>query len=301
MKINSLSALNDAGIVLHSFSGDAILFVQNCQPVEPANFHSFLRTTDQPAWDQTAYLEAFEKVQQSLHSGKFQKLILSRIKAVETTRDALSIFSALNSAYANTFNYIFSSNETGTWIGASPELLLHAYEKNVNTVSLAGTKPADGLSEWTSKEKEEQKLVTDFILDAFTKNEITQVVATAPYSYKAGPVDHLKTDISGVVPDKKTVFSLLKDLHPTPATCGIPQTESKIRVAEIEAHKREFYTGFIGVLTSTEKTFFVNLRCMELQKNKALLFVGGGITKASDGEREWLETERKSETLKRVL
>ena len=61
------------------------------------------------------------------------------------------------------------------------------------------------------------------------------------------------------------------------------------------------YTGFIAVCTPQKKSAYVNLRCMELHPNEATLYLGGGITKKSKADREWLETERKAKTLKSVL
>ena len=40
---------------------------------------------------------------------------------------------------------------------------------------------------------------------------------------------------------------------------------------------------------------------MKIEQNKASIFVGGGITKDSNAEKEWEETVSKSKTMKRVL
>ena len=40
---------------------------------------------------------------------------------------------------------------------------------------------------------------------------------------------------------------------------------------------------------------------MQLFQREAILYVGAGITKESDSEKEWLETEAKSQTLLNVL
>ena len=40
---------------------------------------------------------------------------------------------------------------------------------------------------------------------------------------------------------------------------------------------------------------------MQLSESAALLYVGGGLTKDSDPEAEWTETEAKAETLLSVL
>ena len=46
---------------------------------------------------------------------------------------------------------------------------------------------------------------------------------------------------------------------------------------------------------------FVNLRCMQLVKDQALIYVGGGITAGSDPENEWDETVLKSKTMSSIL
>ena len=73
-----------------------------------------------------------------------------------------------------------------------------------------------------------------------------------------------------------------------------------------ENYNRAYYTGFLGELNLNETSkntseLFVNLRCMEIKKDIAVLFIGGGITKESNPESEWLETVSKSETMKKVL
>jgi isochorismate synthase len=40
---------------------------------------------------------------------------------------------------------------------------------------------------------------------------------------------------------------------------------------------------------------------MELIKDMAILYIGGGITKDSEPEKEWEETIKKTETMKKVL
>ena len=46
---------------------------------------------------------------------------------------------------------------------------------------------------------------------------------------------------------------------------------------------------------------YVNLRCMKIEKDKAIIYVGGGITKESNTESEWQETVSKSLVMKRIL
>jgi isochorismate synthase len=218
-----------------------------------------------------------------------------------TSKTPLQIFDDLNTAYTSTFNFIFSSAQTGTWVAASPELLLACSGTNLSTVSLAGTKPADGKSVWTAKEKKEQQYVTDFILQTLQNNNCVNISTDGSNTITAGPVDHLKTTISATASGATNLSQVLADLHPTPATCGIPKDLALQNIIEIEEHDRKFYTGYVGLLNNDRQTFFVNLRCMELGQKSALLYIGGGITADSIAGNEWEETERKAVTLTNVL
>ena len=94
-------------------------------------------------------------------------------------------------------------------------------------------------------------------------------------------------------------------------------------IIENEGYDREYYTGFLGELNYPvsasrnanqrslennayktiwkDSSLFVNLRCLQLKQDEALLYVGGGITKDSDPFLEWEETVKKAQTMASVL
>lgn len=180
-------------------------------------------------------------------------------------------------------------------MGATPESLLAIQDKTVFTMSLAGTKLPE--ASWTEKEFEEQQLVTDTILTVLKQNNCLNIRSEGPTTINAGKIQHLQTSIHAELAEKADWTNLVNHLHPTPAVCGIPTQAAKNAIQTIESHQRQFYTGFLGIITPQSKTLYVNLRCMQYFKNEALLYIGGGITSASSEEAEWAETERKSQTL----
>lgn len=207
--------------------------------------------------------------------------------------------------YPDAFAYIWYHPKSGIWCGATPELLVQTNGLEFHTMALAGTRPYEQYLpvDWSEKEEEEQRLVVDFIVNRLQK--VTSVVKLSKTrSHRAGKVVHLRTDISGILKKNKTTLSsLVKTLHPTSAICGMPRKLSAKFLQENEGYDREFYTGFLGPFNSNNQTgqLFVNLRCMQLEADSAHIYVGGGITKASDPEAEWLETENKKQTMLDVL
>ncbi len=220
------------------------------------------------------------------------------------------LFDTLCERYPHAFVSLVSIPGIGTWIGASPELLLSLQPNSLSTVALAGTqarpdnKPLESVR-WGQKEIEEQALVSDYIRDFFHDIGLRTFTTTGPRTISAGNVVHLQTSFT--VKDTATHLhrlanQVLHRLHPTSAVCGMPKNEALSFILEKEKYNRAFYSGFLGpVHLENESRLYVNLRCMQLKTRSALLYVGAGITADSNPEAEWDETVLKSKTLLSVL
>ena len=258
-----------------------------------------------------------------IEKGAFEKVVLSRAVEATCKSSSLTIFQRLLDTYTTAFCYVWHHPKIGTWVGATPEILLKTENNQFITMSLAGTQTAneDLAPKWGAKELEEQQLVTDYIINAL-KAKVSGLSLGKLESVRAGQLWHLRTKLTGRI-KKAGLAKVIEVLHPTPAVCGLPMTAAKNFILNHEGYEREFYTGFLGELnlksetdrTKTSRnhehkayravknktTLFVNLRCMQLKKNKALVYVGGGVTKDSSPEKEWEETVAKSKTILRAV
>ena len=241
---------------------------------------------------------------QAIENHEFKKGVLSRKESLNLMDfDVITAFESLVQLYPTTFVYCFYHPKVGTWLGATPEQLVKANESEFKTIALAGTQKDTGSNEvvWLKKEQEEQQFVTDYIVEKL-KNVASELLVSKPYSLKAGSIWHIKTDISGTLNSSSSLQQVIQLLHPTPAVCGFPKDKSKVFILENENYDRTFYTGFLGELNIGDKTdLFVNLRCMQIDKAQAHLFMGCGITKDSIPEKEWEESKNKSMTMKKIL
>ncbi|WP_299335391.1 chorismate-binding protein [uncultured Psychroserpens sp.] len=253
-----------------------------------------------------------------------KKIVLSRVETVPISEDTpLDIFQSLLNHYQNAFVYIWYHPEIGLWLGATPETLLNVEGQRFKTMSLAGTQPYNGHLnvDWNLKNKEEQQFVTDFIIDGL-KPFVERLNSTEAMTIRAGQLLHLKSEIFGTLkPD--CLKDVIHTLHPTPAVCGLPKHNAKAFILSNENYNREFYTGFLGELniktTKTRNTnrrnvennayasvkttsqLYVNLRCMQIKDQHAMIYVGGGVTKDSNPLEEWDETVNKAQTMLSVL
>lgn len=168
-----------------------------------------------------------------------------------------------------------------------------------NDVACRNEKATDE-TPWREKETLEQRYVTDFILNEIQKVENVEVALNGPYSFVAGPVKHLRTDVQ-FSSETMNGLKLAQVLHPTPAVSGLPRREALELIASLEQHDRGFYTGCIGWTSDNKSRLYVNLRCCQIQEHKAYLYLGGGFTIDSKPNEEWEETENKSKTLLNIL
>ena len=255
------------------------------------------------------YLKLVDKAIAEIHKNTFQKVVISRKETfVSKEFDAVTVFKRLLSSYQNALVYLWYHPEVGLWMGASPETLFKKSGSQLTTVALAGTKPSGNYSkDWGSKEIEEQQLVVDFIEKSLS-NKVDNLQIQDRQTIQAGSISHLKSIITAELKKGVSLRTVIQELHPTPAVCGLPKIASKAFILQNENYKRLFYTGFLGELNfdsiskkESETHLFVNLRCLEYSEETLHIYVGGGITKDSNPEKEWLETVNKTKTIKSVL
>ncbi len=237
------------------------------------------------------------------------KTVAARVIRVDSNINLDATFDNLCSSYPEAFVFLFSTPTTGTWIGASPELLLRKEGEFISTMALAGTRPYSGQAkEWDEKNRDEQAMVTEFIMDSLMRH-CGAVTAGKTYTKRAGQIEHICTPISAYMPPSgiaddfeesyhSRLRKLLTEISPTPALCGSDRMHSLELIRNCEKFSREMYGGFCGPDDIEGITaFFVNLRSAKVSPDAVSVFAGCGVTVLSDPDEEWIETEMKSKTI----
>ena len=291
---------NLTGFIFSNFdNSDCYLFTPDFESEETSNQLHFKK--EKPfIISEKDYLIQANQFLQEIKQNKIGKAILSRIKkeAFDSSQ-TVDLYHKLCDTYPEALVYLVSSKVLGTWIGASPEVLVETDDGILYTMALAGTKK-DAETDWTEKEVDEHELVADFIVDKLKGFELDNIESVGPFEYEAGPVTHLRTNINAEL-HANSSWTVAKSLHPTPAVSGMPRKEALKLISNTEKHQRDLYAGILGVLDSETTRLFVNLRCAQIQEDEIFLYVGGGFTALSIPEDEWNETENKSKTLLNVI
>lgn len=271
------------------------------------------------------HLNLIKKGIDAIENELLEKVVLSRQETVVVSEsNPFPILKKLLDKYPSAFVYCWYHPKVGLWLGATPETLLKISGNQFSMMALAGTQDYKGTLDvvWEDKEKEEQQFVTDFIVEHL-KPTVKNFKVSDVETVKAGNLVHLKTMISAQLKNGTSLKEVINAIHPTPAVCGVSKQASKQFILKHEGYNREFYTGFLGELnlkttvaprsgrrnienrayrlTKETTQLYVNLRCMQIKGATAIVYVGGGITKASDPESEWQETVSKSKVIKSIL
>lgn len=252
------------------------------------------------------FIGAVETARSRINSGAIEKVVLSRTRTVLLAREELSgLFLQACRERPHAFVVLMHTPDHGTWLGASPERLILAEEDHLRVDALAGTMASDSApadpGAWGNKERNEQQLVINSVLDTFSRCGTRNTVAFPPEAVGAGEVVHLRSRIEADL-GEGTLSDIVLALHPTPAVCGTPREAAREFILRHETHERGCYTGFWGPWNPDGRTeLYVNIRCLRHTDGKALIYTGAGITAGSDPQKEWEETEQKAQTWLRPI
>ncbi|NEM97550.1 chorismate-binding protein [Pontibacter burrus] len=289
-------------------------FIVALESAETTNYSWHLNSSEAiHQQTEAGFKNAVTEAVKTIEGGQMEKVVLSRTAAKPLPADfnLVDAYSLMLEAYPRAFATLVSVPGTGTWMGASPEILVTIDpEKIFRTVALAGTQPAIngepvGNAIWRQKEIEEQGMVERYVLSCFKKLRLREYTEVGPRTIVAGNLMHLRTDFS--VDLKEVDFptlgtDMLHLLHPTSAVCGLPKEPALNFILAHEGYGRSYYSGYLGPVNSPDGThLYVNLRCMQLQKDQAILYAGAGITAESNAAKEWQETQHKMQTMLKIL
>lgn len=253
-------------------------------------------------YNKEEYIDLINATVNEIKDQQLGKIVMSRTAKFPFTDQPISLFKTLAKTYPEACAYLFHHPKAGTWMGATPELLVKGVDGKLSTMSLAGTREKGEENTFESKEELEQSLVTDYILQNLSSSKgLTNVKVKAKDKLKAGNLFHFVNKISADYSSDFDLENFFQTFHPTPAVGGFPKKEALDFIAKNEKHSRQYYCGYLGIKDKFEFSYFVNLRCMQLFKNEVVLYAGGGITADSNAEMEWEETNAKMRTLLNVL
>ncbi|PYH91510.1 anthranilate synthase component I [Aspergillus ellipticus CBS 707.79] len=202
-------------------------------------------------------------------------------------------------------------------VGASPELLAKEEKGRIITHPIAGTVKRGKTPEEDEalanelrsslKDRAEHVMLVDLARNDVnrvcdpTTTQVDRLMVVERFSH----VQHLVSQVSGILRPEKTRFDAFRSIFPAGTVSGAPKVRAMQLIAELEGEKRGVYAGAVGYfgynIASADGTTelpgamdtCIALRTMMVKGGVAYLQAGGGIVFDSDPYDEYVETLNK--------
>lgn len=251
---------------------------------------------------------------QTIRQGEYAKVVLARAAQVVTETQPFNWLATLRRLRQHyPAAYIFARQRgSRTFLGATPERLLHTQDGHLHTMALAGSAPrgADEAEDrvlgqallQSTKNRQEHEIVANMMRTALAPLCSRVWVADTPELLRLKNIQHLQTAIVGELLPERCLLEALQTLHPTPAVGGSPTAVALAYIRAYEHLDRGWYAGPIGwVDLHGNGEFAVALRSALLEEHQATLFAGCGIVADSEPEVEYAESCLKLQVILRSL
>jgi isochorismate synthase len=270
-----------------------------CPPPRPP-----VRLAPTPDGARARWRAGVASAQAAMAAGSVDKVVLSRrIPLVVRARVAArALWAALEEGPAGATRFLV--HRAGhSFFGLTPERLVSKVGCEVRVDALAGSAAVgDELRLADPKEREEHGHVVRHLVARLAPWVDALEVPEAPLHRRLTYVTHLWTPIRGHLAGPGSVLTLAAALHPTPAVGGSPPEVAQAVLRAAEGTPRGWYAGGVGwVDAAGDGALFVALRSALLTPTGGAAFVGAGLVRGSDPDREWAETELKAAAVLRAL
>ena len=291
---------------------------------------------------QTGYEAHVMKLKEHIVSGDIIQAVPSQRFSRPTSLHPFNIYRHLRTVNPSPYLFYIDCDDFQL-VGASPELLVRAEAGRIITHPIAGTvtrgitaeQDAALASELRSslKDRAEHVMLVDL-----ARNDVNRVcdplstrVDRLMEVEKFSHVQHLVSQVSGILRKGMTRFDAFKSIFPAGTVSGAPKVRAMELIAEMEGEKRGVYAGAVGYFgygtvkvgqayTKMDREpdagdaeegeveeeeeeeeeeqegamdTCIALRTMLIKDGVAYLQAGGGIVFDSDPYDEWVETLNK--------
>ena len=258
------------------------------------------------------YKAAVEKARDFIAAGDIFQVVPSQRWTQEFRQPPFSLYRALRRTNPSPFMFHFDFGGFQV-IGASPEILVRAFDGEVTIRPIAGTRKRGATREEDRALEadllsDEKELAEHLMLLDLGRNDVGRVAKIGTvrpteefviehYSH----VMHIVSNVVGELSDDHDALSALLAGLPAGTVSGAPKVRAMEIIDELEPEKRGVYGGGVGYFSAGgDMDMCIALRTAVLKDQNLYIQAGGGVVWDSDPEAEWQETMDKSQALRKA-
>ena len=258
------------------------------------------------------YKAAVNKAKNYINNGDIFQVVPSQRWTQNFSYSPFSLYRSLRRTNPSPFMFYFNFGEFQV-IGASPEILVRVFGKEVTVRPIAGTRPRGKTPEEDKQlEKDlladKKELAEHLMLLDLGRNDVGRVAKIGSVKpteqfviERYSHVMHIVSNVVGQLSDEHDAVSAFFAGMPAGTVSGAPKVRAMEIIDELEPEKRGVYGGGVGYFSSGgDMDMCIALRTAVLKGNKLHIQAGGGVVFDSDPEAEYMETVHKSNAIRRA-
>jgi anthranilate synthase component I len=262
---------------------------------------------------QDRYERMVERAKEYIAAGDIFQVVPSKRQDFEMTGDLTRFYAELSRINPSPYMYFLKFGDRRI-VGSSPEMLLRAEDRKVETFPIAGTAPR------VPDKKENDRLTRELLADPKERAEHVMLVdlgrndvgRVAKYGSVKVPelltiqqyshVQHIVSRVVGELREEFDSFDAMRALFPAGTLSGAPKPRAMEIIEELEPTRRGSYGGAIGYFSfNGNADFAITIRTLLANGKRCSIQAGGGVVADSVPSKEWQETENKAAGLFRAV
>lgn len=259
-----------------------------------------------------AYKQAVETAKDYIRAGDIFQVVPAQRWTQDFRQPPFALYRSLRRTNPSPFMFYFNFGGFQV-VGASPEILVRVFGKQVTIRPIAGTRPrgatpeedraleADLLAD--KKELAEHLMLLDLGRnDAGRVSKIGTVRPTEKFIIERySHVMHIVSNVVGELAEDKDALDAFFAGMPAGTVSGAPKVRAMQIIDELEPEKRGLYGGGVGYFSAGgDMDMCIALRTAIVKDRKLYIQAGGGVVYDSDPEAEYQETVHKSNAIRRA-
>ncbi len=259
------------------------------------------------------YVKVVEKVKQEIRAGNTFQCQVGFKSEYQVKGSSLKIYTNLRKINPSPHMFYLKFNHQKI-IGASPELLLRMRNGEMETFPLAGTikRGKNKLQDQKLARKllnDPKEIAEHNMLVDLHRNDLGRVAQFGTVKIRSlmdvkkfSHVQHISSEITGVIRRDQDMFSTLASNFPTGTLSGAPKIESIKIINSLEPEARGPYGGAVGHFGfNGDCTFAIPIRTLFISGDYAYTQTSGGIVYDSKPNIEYYEIQKKLQAMKEAL
>ncbi|MDO6730468.1 anthranilate synthase component I [Marinovum sp. 2_MG-2023] len=258
------------------------------------------------------YLAAVEKARDYIRAGDIFQVVPSQRWSQNFPLPPFALYRSLRRTNPSPFMFYFNFGGFQV-VGASPEILVRVFGKEVTIRPIAGTRPRGATPEADNALAEDllsdQKELAEHLMlldlgrnDTGKVSKIGTVRPTEEFIIERySHVMHIVSNVVGELNDNQDALSALLAGLPAGTVSGAPKVRAMEIIDELEPEKRGVYGGGVGYFSAGgDMDMCIALRTAVVKDETLYIQAGGGVVFDSDPEAEFQETVNKSKAIRKA-